>query len=102
LGEGSGESSAISTCSAATLAFERAVRVVRGCWPDQRDRDDRHWSWHPGLSQVARAFRPSQLAETEGLRDVRLYDGTIAEAEIHWYEAHGIGKRWMKIKRYLD
>jgi hypothetical protein len=21
---------------------------------------------------------------------------------IHWYEAHGIGKRWMKIKRYLD
>ncbi len=26
----------------------------------------------------------------------------IAEAGIHWYEAHGIGKRWMKIKRYLD
>jgi len=23
-------------------------------------------------------------------------------AEVHWYEAHGIGKRQMKVKRYLD
>jgi hypothetical protein len=28
--------------------------------------------------------------------------GTIRLAEVHWYEAHGIGKRQMKIKRYLD
>ena len=38
----------------------------------------------------------------KGFATVRLEDGTIAEAEVHWYEAHGIGKRWMKIKRYLD
>jgi len=38
----------------------------------------------------------------KGFATVRLEGGTIAEAEIHWYEAHGIGKRWMKIKRYLD
>jgi CO/xanthine dehydrogenase FAD-binding subunit len=25
---------------------------------------------------------------------------TVTEAEVHWYEAHGIGKRWIKIKRY--
>jgi hypothetical protein len=33
---------------------------------------------------------------------VSLSDGTIRFAEIHWYEAHGIGKVRMKIKRYLD
>ena len=31
-----------------------------------------------------------------------LTDGRIKKAEVHWYEAHGIGKRKMKIKRYLD
>jgi len=28
-------------------------------------------------------------------------DGAILEAEVHWYEGHGIGKKEMKIKRYL-
>jgi hypothetical protein len=32
---------------------------------------------------------------------VRLADGTIFDAEIHWYEAHGIGRRREKIKRIL-
>jgi len=29
---------------------------------------------------------------------VRLLDGTVHTAELHWYEAHGIGRREMKIK----
>ena len=33
---------------------------------------------------------------------VRLGNGELRRAELHWYEAHGIGKRRMKIKRYLD
>ena len=33
---------------------------------------------------------------------VRLQDRSIREAEIHWYEATGIGKREFKIKRYRD
>lgn len=33
---------------------------------------------------------------------VSLSDDTIRLAEIHWYEAHGIGRVRMKIKRYLD
>jgi hypothetical protein len=32
---------------------------------------------------------------------VRLSDGTVSEAEVHWYEAHGIGKKEIKIKRIL-
>jgi len=31
-----------------------------------------------------------------------LPDGTVAEAELHWYEAHGIGRVDMKVKRLLD
>jgi hypothetical protein len=37
----------------------------------------------------------------KGFAEVRLLDGAIVHAELHWYEAHGIGKRDMKIKRYL-
>ncbi|MFL6253962.1 MAG: hypothetical protein ACJ74T_02995 [Pyrinomonadaceae bacterium] len=38
----------------------------------------------------------------KGIANVRLSDGTIRLAEVHWFEAHGIGKRKMRIKRYLD
>ncbi len=37
----------------------------------------------------------------KGRANVRLADGTMAVAEIHWYEAHGIGKVKMKIKEWL-
>ena len=33
---------------------------------------------------------------------IRLEDGRIREAELHWYEAHGIGRFEFKRKRYLD
>jgi len=32
---------------------------------------------------------------------VRLADGTMRIAEIHWYEASGIGKKEFKLKRFL-
>lgn len=32
----------------------------------------------------------------------RISNGRIRLAEIHWYEAHGLGKRSGKIKRWLD
>lgn len=35
----------------------------------------------------------------KGYADVILEDGGMCRAEIHWYEAHGIGKRDLKIKR---
>jgi hypothetical protein len=37
----------------------------------------------------------------KGVATVRLADGTTARAEIHWYEAHGIGKVKLKIKEWL-
>jgi hypothetical protein len=38
----------------------------------------------------------------KGLADIELSDGTICQAEIHWYEAHGIGTKEHKIKRIID
>jgi hypothetical protein len=33
---------------------------------------------------------------------VRLANHQLRNAELHWYEAHGVGKRGMKVKRLLD
>ena len=38
----------------------------------------------------------------KGTASIRLAGGTMRLAEIHWYEAHGLGKLEMKIKRFLD
>ena len=38
----------------------------------------------------------------KGTATVRLADGELRHAEIHWYEAHGIGRVRHKIKRFLD
>lgn len=54
------------------------------------------------LSVLQKRFGSGNWRKLKGFTTVRLEDGTIAEAEVHWYEAHGIGKRWIKIKRYLD
>jgi hypothetical protein len=37
----------------------------------------------------------------KGRATVQLADGTVCEAEIHWFEAHGIGRKDCKIKRVL-
>jgi hypothetical protein len=37
----------------------------------------------------------------KGVAEILLPDGTIALAEVHWYEAHGIGRTELKIKRLL-
>lgn len=38
----------------------------------------------------------------KGTAIVRLANGRQARAEIHWYEAHGVGRRRFKIKRFLE
>lgn len=37
-----------------------------------------------------------------GVATVRIANGALRRAEIHWYEAHGIGRVRHKIKRFLD
>jgi hypothetical protein len=38
----------------------------------------------------------------KGFATVRLPNGALRRVEIHWYEAHGIGRRDVKIKEYLE
>jgi len=58
-----------------------------------------------GIREVARLRRTygrGRWRKFKGVAQVRLSNGRIRLAELHWYEAHGIGKREMKRKRYLD
>jgi len=54
------------------------------------------------LPELRARFGRGRWRKRKGVADVRLADNTIRFAEVHWYEAHGIGKVRMKIKRYLD
>jgi hypothetical protein len=54
------------------------------------------------LAVLQKHFGRGNWRKVKGFATVRLADGRIAKAEIHWYEAHGIGRRWIKIKHYLD
>jgi len=38
----------------------------------------------------------------KGVAKIRLQNGSIRKAELHWYESHGIGQKKLKIKRFLD
>lgn len=54
------------------------------------------------LTILRRRFGKGRWRKLKGVAQVRLRDGTIRHAEVHRFEAHGIGKRFMRIKRYLD
>jgi len=57
------------------------------------------------ISEIARlrkAFGAGRWRKLKGIAAVRLEDGTIHRVELHWYEAHGLGRRKFKIKEYLD
>lgn len=54
------------------------------------------------LARLRRTYGPGRWRKRKGVARVRLGDGAVRLAEIHWYEAHGIGRHELKIKRYLD
>jgi len=54
------------------------------------------------LKFLERMYGKGRWRKLKGIAKVQLENGRIRLAEIHWYEAHGIGKRQMKIKTYLD
>ena len=42
------------------------------------------------------------VAQRKGVARIRLNDGSVHTAEVHWYEAHGIGAKEYKIKRVIS
>ncbi|MBZ5530502.1 MAG: hypothetical protein LAO20_03640 [Acidobacteriia bacterium] len=51
--------------------------------------------------RLRKFYRGKRWRKMKGIAQIRLADGTIHTAELHWYEAHGIGKKETKIKRIL-
>ena len=54
------------------------------------------------LARLRREYGKGRWRKLKGVATVQLVSGTIRRAEVHWYEAHGIGRVDHKIKRYLD
>lgn len=53
------------------------------------------------LDRLQRMYGRGRWRKLKGLATVRLPDDMTVFAEIHWYEAHGIGKKDFKVKRIL-
>lgn len=54
------------------------------------------------LKMLRKRHRGKRWRKLKGDATVRLANGSLRRAEIHWYEAHGVGKRGLKIKRFLN
>ena len=54
------------------------------------------------LKVLRKRYGGRHWRKQKGIASVRLANGSIRQAEVHWYEAHGIGRKKMKIKRFLD
>jgi len=54
------------------------------------------------LSQLRRRHGQDVGVNSKGSPQVRIASGELRRAEIHWYEAYGIGRVRHKIKRFLD
>jgi len=54
------------------------------------------------LPRLQRLYGKGFWKKMKGIALIRLRNGRVRLAELHWYEAHGIGKKEIKRKRYLD
>jgi hypothetical protein len=54
------------------------------------------------LAYLRKVHGIGRWRKLKGVARVRLPNGEVRRVELHWYEAHGIGRRDMKIKSYLD
>lgn len=54
------------------------------------------------IVRLRKVYGQGRWRKLKGVATVLFEDGTIHRVELHWYEAHGIGRRKLKIKQYLD
>ena len=54
------------------------------------------------INRLRRVYGPGNWKKMKGIARIRLSSGKVKLAELHWYEAHGIGKKEIKRKRYLE
>lgn len=53
------------------------------------------------LARLRKMYGGVRWRKMKGIATIRLRDGAVRRAEIHWYEAHGIGRVEIKRKRYV-
>ena len=54
------------------------------------------------IMRLRKQYGLGRWRKLKGIAKVRLQNRRICKAELHWYEAHGIGRKKVKIKRLLD
>ncbi len=54
------------------------------------------------IQNLRKQYGSGRWRKLKGIAYIRLTTGSVRRAELHWYEAHGIGRKKMKIKRFLD
>ncbi|MGD1076388.1 MAG: hypothetical protein ABR903_09995 [Thermodesulfovibrionales bacterium] len=53
------------------------------------------------LNRLNKSYGKARWRKLKGVCQVELEIGVVLEAEVHWYEGHGVGRKEIKIKRYL-
>ncbi len=54
------------------------------------------------VTRLRKQYGRGRWRKLKGIALIRLANGRLRRAELHWYEAHGIGKREIKRKQYMD
>lgn len=54
------------------------------------------------ISRLKKVYGEARWRKMKGVAKIQLRNGRIRKAELHWYEAHGVGRKEVKRKRYLD
>jgi len=54
------------------------------------------------LNRLQKRYGTAKWRKMKGFGEIRLRGGRIVNAELHRYEAHGVGRKEFKVKRLLD
>jgi hypothetical protein len=68
------------------------IQAVRTIAPGSRIRE---------IGRLVKRYGPARWLKRGGVAAVRFGNGTTRRVEVHWYEAHGFGRKEIKIKRYI-
>ena len=54
------------------------------------------------IARLRKVYGKGRWRKRKGITKIQFQDGTIRTAEVHWYEATGIGRKEYKIKHFVD
>ena len=54
------------------------------------------------IMRLRKQYGAGRWRKQKGVASIRLKNGMIRKAELHWYETHGVGRKKIKVKKFLD